>query len=299
MDDKRRPVQDDAARLQRSLQTVSRCNRELFQARGEPELLQSICQILVETAQVDVAWIGYCEDDDEQTVRPVASAGNGADYLERVHHSWGPMHAGQGPVGEAIRTGNCCWVKDIRTDPIFSHARAEALARGYLSCVAFPLVADTPREGWLDLRGALTLYARTPDSLDESEIGLYAELASHLACTIGSLRSHLADDLSDGVSALLIRGERKRVQEALQSSEDRLRLVINSVTPDGQRRFSDCMSDTHVCRTHSINRRCSGSRISVTKPSSPLAKSADVDARFCRSVSHTQPPFPAGLQFAT
>lgn len=215
--------------MNRSLRTISRCNRELFHARGEPELLQSICRILVETAEVDLAWIGYCEDDAEKTVRPVASAGSGADYLQRVHHSWGPTQAGRGPVSEAIRSGKLCRVKDIRTDPIFCHGRTDALALGYRSCVAFPLVAETPSGGLIELRGALALYARADDSFEESEIDSYAELASYLACTISRLRSHLADDLSHGVRALLIRGERKRVEEALQSSEDRLRLIINTI----------------------------------------------------------------------
>jgi PAS domain S-box-containing protein len=244
MDNKSRQVRNDVARLQRSLRTISRCNRELFHARGEQELLQAICQILVETAEVDLAWIGYCEDDAEKTVRPVASAGNGVDYLQRIQHSWAPTLAGQGPVGEAIRTGNRCWVKDTRTDPMFSHGPTEALALGYVSCVALPLVADTRSGGLIDLRGALTLYAGTDDPFEESEIELYAEVASYLACTISRLRSHLADEVSHGVRALLIRGERKRVEEALQSSEDRLRLVINTIPtmawsalPDGSWAF--------------------------------------------------------------
>jgi PAS domain S-box-containing protein len=244
MDNKIRQVRNDVARLQRSLRTISRCNRELFHARAEQELLQAICQILVETAEVGLAWIGYCEDDAEKTVRPVASAGNGVDYLQRVQHSWAPTLAGQGPVGEAIRTGNRCWVKDTRADPMFSHGRTEALALGYVSCVALPLVADTRSGGLIDLRGALTLYAGTDGAFEESDIELYAEVASYLACTISRLRSHLADEVSHGVRALLIRGERKRVEEALQSSEDRLRLAINTIPtmawsalPDGSWAF--------------------------------------------------------------
>ena len=60
---KRRRVRDNAARLARNLETVSRCNRAIFQACDEQELLQSICRILVETAQIGLAWVGYCEED--------------------------------------------------------------------------------------------------------------------------------------------------------------------------------------------------------------------------------------------
>src|SRR4030088_1344946 len=114
---KSRLVEGSATRLTRNLQTLSRCSRALFQARGEQELLQSICEILVETAELPLVWIGYCEDDSEQTVRLMARAGDGQDYLERVKISWGNTEAGQGPVGDAIRTGRFCCVEEIRTDP--------------------------------------------------------------------------------------------------------------------------------------------------------------------------------------
>ena len=66
MDNKSRQVRNDVARLQRSLRTISRCNRELFHARGEQELLQAICQILVETPEDNLSlamqWVNgsYC-----------------------------------------------------------------------------------------------------------------------------------------------------------------------------------------------------------------------------------------------
>ena len=73
---------------------------------------------------------------------------------------------------------------------------------------------------------------------------LFAELASNLACTIGRLRSHMVDDVSHEVSAVQLRGERKRVEEALRSSETRLRLVIDTIPavawaalPDGSCAF--------------------------------------------------------------
>src|SRR4030081_2721061 len=101
----RRPIDDAPARLNRNLQTLSRCNRVLFRAHDEQELLHSICHILAESAGLPLVWIGYCEDDPEQTVRPVARAGDGLDYLERVKVSWGNTEAGGGPGGGAIRTG--------------------------------------------------------------------------------------------------------------------------------------------------------------------------------------------------
>ena len=224
--DEGRRVENAAARLNSSLLALSRCNRVLWQARDEQELLQSICRILVEAAGVRLAWIGYCEDDAEKTVRPVASAGNGLDYLDRVKISWGHSDAGQGPVGDAIRTATFCWVDDIRTDPKFSHGQTEAMALGYVSCVALPLVADVGSQGLLDLRGALTLYA---DAFERGEIERYADLASCLTCAVARLRSNLADDVAYGVSALRTREDRKRTEKALRERAQLLDLTHDTI----------------------------------------------------------------------
>jgi PAS domain S-box-containing protein len=224
--DQGRRVEDAAARLNSSVLTLSRCNRVLWQARDEQELLQSICQILAQTPGVRLVWIGYCEDDAEKTVYPVARAGNGLDYLERVKIFWGNSDAGEGPVGDAIRTAKFCWIDDIRTDPRFSHGRTEAMARGYVSCVALPLVTDMGSQGLLDLRGALTLYA---DAFDRGEIERYADLASYLTCAVARLRSNLADDVTYGVSALRTREDRKRAEEALRERAQLLDLTHDTI----------------------------------------------------------------------
>src|SRR2546427_5222549 len=103
-------------RLNRRLRTLCQCTSTFFQAESEQELLQSLCEILVAGGECRLAWIGYCEDDADKTIRPVAQAGSGLEYLERVKTSWGEMEAGQGPAGMAARTGEACCVADIRTD---------------------------------------------------------------------------------------------------------------------------------------------------------------------------------------
>src|SRR5207244_13355366 len=140
-------------RLNRRLRTLCQCTNTFFQAESEQELLQSICEILVAGGEVRLAWIGYCEDDAEKTVRPVAQAGSGLDYLERVKTSWGEMETGQGPAGMAARTGNACCVADIRTDARFSLWRARAPPPGAASWAAGPLVPPGRRRGGGGVRG--------------------------------------------------------------------------------------------------------------------------------------------------
>src|SRR5882672_7400640 len=159
MPEQREAHEQILGRLNRRLRTLYQCINTFVQAESEQELLQSTCDILVGGGEVRLAWIGYCEDDAEKTVRPVAQAGSGLDYLERVKTSWGEMEPGQGPPGVAARTGKASWVDDIRTDPRFSAWRVAALARGYASCIAVPLVAHGTQKGAVDLRGTLNLYS--------------------------------------------------------------------------------------------------------------------------------------------
>src|SRR5438094_6892344 len=117
-------------RLNRRLRTLCQCTSTFFQAESEQELLQSLCEILVAGGECQLAWIGYCEDDADKTIRPVAQAGSGLEYLERVKTSWGEMEAGQGPAGMAAQTGEACCVADIRRDARFSLWRGGPPPRG-------------------------------------------------------------------------------------------------------------------------------------------------------------------------
>jgi PAS domain S-box-containing protein len=219
MQEQRKTHQEILNRLNRRLRTLHRCNNLFFQAESEQELLQSICEILVAGGELRLAWIGYCEDDTEKTIRPVAQAGLGLDYPECVRISWGEeKEAGQGPVGIAVRTGKASWVHDIRTDPRASPWRDEALARGYASCIALPLIADGKARSILDLRGTLNLYSAESNAFDESAVEHYTGLATSLTYAVSTLRSHLVDDLTHGVTRLRASDERKRTQEELRRS---------------------------------------------------------------------------------
>src|SRR5438445_5973001 len=230
MPHEREAYEETLGRLRRRLRTLYQCTNALFQAESEQALLRSVCEILVAGGEVRLAWVGYCEDDAEKTVRPVAQAGDGVEYLERLKVSWGEVELGQGPVGIAVRTGHACWVDDIRTDPRVSPWRAAALARGYASCIAVPLIAYAASRGAVDLRGTLNLYAAECRAFDESAIEHYTGLVASMAYAVTALRGHLAEDLASGVTALRARAERKRAEEALQQAREELARVTRVTT---------------------------------------------------------------------
>jgi signal transduction histidine kinase len=215
-------------RLGRRLRTLYRCNRVFLQAQSEQELLQSICEILVSGDELRLAWVGYCENDADKSVRPVAKAGTGVDFLERGKISWGDVEGGQDPVGVAIRTSKAYRINDLQADPRGSPWRSAAAAQGFDSCITLPLVAHNKQLEEVDLRGALSLYTAEPGAFDDSATEYYAELATCLTLALTVLRGDLAGELTHDVAALRGAQERKRAEDALRTARVELARVMQA-----------------------------------------------------------------------
>lgn len=209
-------------RLDRRLRTFCNCGATLFQAGSEAEALQSICAALVDGDDFTLAWIGYCEDNAERSIRPVAKAGIRLDFLERFKSSWGTTEIGQAPPGIAARTGKPCWINDISTEAAATGWATIAADAGYNSCIALPLIGHDRRGRVIDLRGTLTLYSRERDYFDASTVDHYASLAGCLTHAVAAFRGHLAEDLTSGMKALRAGEQRKRAEEALLRAQAEL-----------------------------------------------------------------------------
>jgi len=183
----------------RALRMISLCNQEMVRATDEKALLQTICQIAVEHGGYRMAWVGFAEQDEARSVRPVAKAGFEEGYLDTLNITWADAERGRGPTGTVIRTGQPVQTRNILTDPAFGPWRAAAIQRGYASSIALPL------HGGDRCFGALMIYAAEPDVFDAEEVKLLGELANDLAYGIGVLRQQV---------------ERQRAEAALRQSQE-------------------------------------------------------------------------------
>ena len=82
--------------------------------------------------------VGFADDDEAKTVRPVAFAGFEEAYARRVRVTWADEPRGNGPTGTAIRKGHAVICRDILMDDKFAPWRDEAIERGYASTIALP-----------------------------------------------------------------------------------------------------------------------------------------------------------------
>ncbi|MGA9031673.1 MAG: EAL domain-containing protein [Sulfuricaulis sp.] len=182
-------------RINRALKTLSAGNRAVVRANNEQTLLAEMCRIIVEIGGYRLAWVGYAEQDQHKTVRPVAQAGYEEGYLAALNLTWADTEHGRGPNGTAIRTGQPCIVRNIQTDPVFAPWREEARKRGYGSAMAFPLHVNAK------VVGALCIYAEEPDAFDQDEVALLSEMAN---------------DLAYGIAALSTRAEREQAHDTIR-----------------------------------------------------------------------------------
>ncbi|HUX83420.1 MAG TPA: EAL domain-containing protein [Halothiobacillus sp.] len=172
-----------ALRAQRAL---SASNSILIHATQEDKILQDMCRAVIEQGEYRLAWFGYVEHDEAKSVRPAASAGYEAGYLEKLNITWADTESGRGPTGTAVRSGKPQVSRAIQTDPNMTHWREEALKRGYASIIALPVKTAVGA-----MLGVFTIYAHESDAFDETEIALLSEMASDLAFGIETLRHRL------------------------------------------------------------------------------------------------------------
>jgi signal transduction histidine kinase len=222
-------TEKELTRVNRILQTLYQCNHALVRATDEHELLQSVCQILVEVGGIRMAWVGVCEDDPQKMVRPVAMAGQGRDYVESAKISWSDeTDRGRGPTGIAIRTGQPYWAKDFRADPTLLPWRDAAVARGYASCVALPLIMHGTK------LGVMNLYAGKPNAFNERSIQQYTDLANNLAYGVTALRTEEA--MREAQSALI------HVSRVTALGE-----LAASITHELNQPLTGVISNSHAC----------------------------------------------------
>jgi PAS domain S-box-containing protein len=208
LEQKVRARTEELSEVNRTLRMISECNQILMRMTDEEQLMREICRIAVEIGGYRMAWVGYAEENEEKTVRPVASIGFEDAYLENARISWADDEQGHGPTGTCIRTGETRIGRDFMEDPELAPWRNEALKRGYRSSIALPLMSGDRAFG------ALTIYADTPGTFDREQ---------------GVLLRELADDLAFGILTLRARVERDQARRTAERRAEQLQIMAGEL----------------------------------------------------------------------
>lgn len=172
----------------RALHALSTVNRELVHAKEEEQLLQAICNAIVEQKDYHMAWVGYVQQDAVKSIKKMASAGDEKGILDYVQPSWAEDEKGLGPSGQAVRSGKTQVSKDIEKDPLYPEWKAELIRQGCVASIALPLKNEDK------VFGILHVYADEVDAFTHGEVDLLEEMAADLAFGVSSLRIRLERD---------------------------------------------------------------------------------------------------------
>ncbi|MGO8942131.1 MAG: PAS domain S-box protein [Syntrophobacteraceae bacterium] len=203
----RKRTEEELRRLNRILRALSNTNQAAIHAEGVSDFLDAVCRIIVEDCGHPMVWIGFAEDDENKTVKPVAQAGFEEGYLDTIKITWSDTELGRGPTGTAVRTGTPDVCMNMQTEIRMRPWREQAIKRGYASSVGLPLKTGGQTSG------VLTIYSKEPDSFSGDEVKLLAELA---------------DDLAYGITVLKLRLAHQQSEQKLRENRFQLDLALRS-----------------------------------------------------------------------
>ena len=215
-------------RLNRALRTLSATNETLVHATEEQQLLNDICDIIVEVGKYPQVWVGFVERKDSLQVNPVAKAGTEGGFIESLPDRYFACDGDNPescPALMGVHSEGPVVITHLRTDP--RHASWHEIAAKYDIGAMISLPLQFGAEGL----GVLSIYAAEADAFHEDEIALLQELS---------------DDLSFGIETLLMRSEHEQSAVKLQNAlVQAIQAIANTVemrdpyTAGHQRRTAD------------------------------------------------------------
>jgi PAS domain S-box-containing protein len=173
----------DSLRLSLLYGVSSRTAQAILRTTSREELFADACQIAVEHGHLRMAWVAVL-DPTTQSMRPAASSGHTAGYLDDILISIDDADHRCGPILSALRNDRPFVCLDAATDPVFAPWRDAALARDYRAMAAFPL----------RVRGAVVavygVYASEAGWFGDEEVQLLDALASEIGVALELLERH-------------------------------------------------------------------------------------------------------------
>jgi PAS domain S-box-containing protein/putative nucleotidyltransferase with HDIG domain len=183
---------------------LSKIHEAAVHPQKPKQLFQRACRIAVEDGLFRMAWVGLVQPDT-LLVKPVAFWGIEKGYLEEIRISSADISEGRGPVGMAIRQGRHCICTNIEADASMAPWRDQAVARGYRSSGAFPLIVEK------ETIGTISFYSQETDFFDAENIQLLKSVAAILSFALESAEREK---------------QRRQAEKALEESEANYRELV-------------------------------------------------------------------------
>jgi len=169
---------------------------------SEDLLFQAICKAITQESNYLLTWVGIAEDGPGKRIRVAAAVANEAvmnsaaantkarsatEFLDGLHLSWSEDEpGGESITGTCIRTNEMQVVQDEEKSPIHAPWLRLLKQYGIRSSVAVPFsVAGR-------VRGALVVYAASPNTFEAMAIDVFKHLAEQIGYGVHAIEQGVA-----------------------------------------------------------------------------------------------------------
>jgi PAS domain S-box-containing protein len=219
----RKKAEKEIRRVNRFYDVLSQVNQAIVRIQSRDELLSTVCRLMVERGAVDLAWIGWL-DQETSRISPAAHFGNQAQMLSEVHFYADDNSARQGDPGRSIREGKPFVCNECNGSHCLYYTGRVPAPSEFQSCGSFPFRFQG------EVCGALTLCIAEQGFFQEREI----ELLDEVALGISFALDKIAGD-----------SQRDRLNEQYQHQSVFLRTLIDAIPypvfyKDAEMRYLGC-----------------------------------------------------------
>ncbi len=177
-------------RLTRLYAALSQINQSIVMASSRQDLFDKVCKVLVEFGGFQMAWVGRM-DEGTRRILPVATGGQGVDYLKDVEIFADDQVKGRGPTGRAYRLGQPSICNDMLHNPTTQVWRSELERFGFSSSASFPIRQIGT------VCGTLTVYSSDPWYFRDQEINLLEEAAGDISFALEAFAERERREISE------------------------------------------------------------------------------------------------------
>jgi len=184
---------------------------------NDNDLFPQICHDAVVHGGFKMAWIGLVDQASQQVI-PVASFGEGIEYLDDITISLNAVDPmGNSPTGTAIRNNQPVWCLDCQNDPHTRPWHGHCKRFGMQASAALPLSTNGT------VIGAFNLYSEDADAFDEDARELLRQMASDICFALDTFaREKRRKQAEDEISRLNVSLEsrvKERTDELIHAKE--------------------------------------------------------------------------------
>lgn len=174
--------EEEIRQLSRLYDVLSQVNQTVVRVQSRDELLPSVCRLVVERGEIDLAWIGWLHAD-AMRLQPIASFGNGSGILSEPAIDLLSKSDGHGNPGRAIQEGRSIICNECTGSVCHFPSLKSPSQYGFSSCGSFPLRFKG------EVCGVMVLCAEQPGFFRRREIELLEEVAMDISFALDKLES--------------------------------------------------------------------------------------------------------------